>query len=479
MWIQHVKLTQTPSLDVRFSGCDDSCHSYNKRLDRYCHRSLLRSQSKLDKQFSSFLDGVLPNNAPEKYELVQVHIVARHGDRSPNNPYAVFGSSVFYECGLVENDQNVSWEGLRDFPHMQSLHYGTEKTHSVYHSLYPGANSRRCGMGKLTRIGYHQLRALGHMMNKNYAAALLDNFTGDLSTITESIYVQSTDYSRTLRSAAAFLLGFLPNQQKLRNVIVIHVSPGSLLQAHPPGTSLVYRACKRLASFQESQLKKSKYYETEKTQYHPRLEKLSSMFHLNTENLPIITSLFDSIATRGCHVKDSPLPCYQDNCMDYAFANKLFEFVDWTFGNRYTQQSAIVAMLPFLRHSLLGLMEEMVHKKRENPYRFILSVTHDTTMTQLLLALGIRLDKWMSYASRINFELWKTKGDINADEEAAYMIRVLFNGLPVTHRLAAWKMAKNNGLHEEFLPYKYWEDYIMTGKYRDIQSYNKVCGYSM
>ncbi len=443
--------------------CDESCHAYKKRLDQYCHRSLLHSQSELDTQFSSPLvqDGHLPRDISGNYELVQVHIVARHGDRSPISPISI-GSPQYYECGLTSDIKN--WTKLKDFPHLKSLVHGSEKSHSVHELVFPGTDSKRCGQAKLTKRGYHQHRVLGQMLSKRYSKMLSSN------DLVSDMFVQSTDYSRTIRSGAAFLLGFLPDRAELRRSTVIYVSPGNydFLQAPPPWINATFKPCKHYSSFHDKMLKETEYYKTERSVYHPLLEKLTSMFHIPTNNKPRITQLFDVIATRGCHFREDPLPCYHGKCMDYFFANKLFEFTDWTYFNRCTSSSSLVAALPFLRHSILGIMDDIVMGEK-NAKKIILSFTHDVTMTNILYALGIHLNRWIAYASRLNFELWRSK-----DQTASFHIRVLFNGIPVTQKLKPWSKKEDGSI--ELLPYTEWERFIKVGQYRDVDSYDIACG---
>lgn len=420
-------------------------------------------------EFASAQDGVLSDEEMDMYELVQVHIVTRHGDRSPVHPY-IIGSPVFYECGLVDDHTGwIGWTGLRDFPSPQTLSHGEERAHYFSrHSLFPGTTSRQCGIGKLTRIGFHQLRALGFMLRMRYAEALLGNFTDEV--VVKNIYAQSTDFPRTVQSAAAFLLGFLPDQPALRKLLTIHFSPGDRLEAPPPGITPLFQPCKQYFTFCEDELKKTNYYKTEKTKYHPLLEKLMHMFYLGTSNQPIIVKLFDPIATRGCHARNDPLPCYNEQCMDYDFANKLFAFSDWTFSNAGTEDSSLVGSLPFLRHSVLGLMEEAVQDLDESR-KFILSTSHDSSMTKLLLAFGMRLEQQMPFASRITFELWRDKTAVVVDK-SSFQVRILFNGEPITHRLT---LLVQDSYNSHLLPYSIWESFLLTGTYRDTQSYDEAC----
>lgn len=446
--------------------CDHSCLSYHQRLDQYCNRALLYSQPKVNDVFAVSEEGFLPVDMKDELELVQVHIVARHGDRSPGTPYTL-GSPVFYDCGLVEDKATTTWSRLRDFPPLQGLR-GT--VYSLHQSIYPGFTSKQCGVGKLTSAGFHHHKALGTQMKKKYAQLLFKNSTGER--IARSVFVQSTDFIRTIQSAAAFMLGFLPDQRELRKRVTIHVSPDDRLEAPPPDIEPVFKPCKHYSSFQKAELAKSDYFQIEKAKYHPVLERLCHMFGLHdVQNKPIVTKLFDSIATRGCHARDHPLPCYRGQCLDYDLANKLFEFSDWTFSNGCTQYGSVVGLIPFLRHSVLGLME-VVAREGRNSKRFILSLTHDTTMTPLMFALGIRLDSWMPYASRIAFELWRSK---MPSKTGVFKVRVLFNGTPVTQQLAAWEGVQSP-IRSAFLPYYLWKRYLEKGKYRDSQSYDRACG---
>lgn len=449
------------------ASCDHSCLAYHHRLDQYCHRSLLHDQDRVDNAFAASKERVLPVAKKGELQLVQVHIVARHGDRSPFTPY-ILGSPLFYDCGLMEDKGSTTWTRLRDFAPLQGLRHGDKVVHPLHQFLYPGPNSKQCGLGMLTKTGFHQHKALGAQLRKKYAQVLFGNSTG--KQVVRSLYVQSTDYLRTIQSAAAFMLGFLPDQQALRKRVTIFVSPGSRLEAPPPGVETIFKPCKYYDSFKQSQLVKSDYFKTEKTKYHPLLEKISHMFRLHdVQNRPVVTKVFDSIATRGCHSKDDPLPCYMDQCLDYDLAFKLFDFTDWSFSNFCTREGSLVGLIPFLRHSVLGLMEG-VTKERANAKRFVLSLSHDNTMTRLMLALGIRLEKLMPYASRITFELWKAR--LASAKEEAFQVRVLFNGIPVTRKLAAWENAADAS---ELLPYHLWKSYLENGIYRDTQSYNNVC----
>ena len=448
--------------------CDHSCRAYHLHLDYYCHRSLLNSQSKLDQEFHGAGEGQLPADIANNYVLQQVHVVARHGDSSPLTLYRLGQPPVEYECALMKMNESWNWMGLKDFPDFKPLQYGSEKVHSTTSmSLFPGVSSKPCGNGKLTRKGYYQLQALGSMMNKKYTVALLHNFS-DTQQAVQDIYVQSTNFSVSWRSAGAFMLGFLPNHEIRKNT-VIYISPGSLLQAPPPWINVIYHNCDNIKAFEISNLWKTNYHQTELAHFTPYLEQLVKMFQVTTSR-HVAKEIFDSVITRGCHEKEKPLPCNIGGvCLNFTLALKLFHYVDWTFIHYFSLNSATVATLPFLRHSIYGTMKDMVDGE-DKAKKFILSVSQDTTMMQLLVALGVHLDKRLAYASRLVFELWKEK-----TASQSYHMRVLLDGVPVTHQLTAYKAIQEDALHPDLLPFLDWEGFVLRGQYRDMKSYNNVC----
>ena len=439
----------------RACNFNKNCKTYTSRLDQYCHRSLLHFNA------SMVAEGDVRSG---DLELVQVFITARHGDRSSATPYSTFkmGSSVFYQCGLV--DGNTKWEGLKDFPKLSPL---SSEARNGHMDLFPGTDSRQCGVGMLTQIGFQQHYALGQLIREKYSS-----FIGK-DVIPGQLYVQSTDYPRTIQSGAAFLLGFLPNEPALRHKTSIHLSPGTtgLLQVPPPGVKQTYGYCKKLAMIMQEDQVNTGYLSEEKQKYHHMVLRLCEMFSLprSYRNKPMINELFDHIVTRGCHNPGNPLPCNtKQECVDYSFASDLFAFVDWTWSHKYPRKSSSLAMLPFLRHTVLELMERAVAGQGDH-HRFVFSFAHDSTLTQILNTLGIPLKGWMPYASRLVFELWRHKS------QDLHFVRVLFNGRPITETLPLSSRTPME-LENQLLQFASWKSLITTGKYRDITFYNRMCG---
>ena len=408
----------------------------------------------------------------EKFKLVHAHVMIRHGDRTPVYAYKI-GYPIFYECGLI--DTRLNWDGLWDFPPVVPLPVSAT-LHNQFLQLHPGVNTRRCGVGMLTQIGFKQHRSLGLILQTKYRN-LLGNFSSSHFS-SRDVFAQSTDIPRTMQSAAAFLLGFLPDDSSLRRSTKMHVSPGTTNHKPPPGIEKIYPSCHGFYDFLDAELAKSGYYLTEKTVFHPLMERLCKMFHIPSPNQPIVARLFDHFTTRGCHNRDDPLPCHGDKCVDFPYALKLFDYNDWNWSHKLPRNSSTVRLLPFLRHSVLEPMLKVAARDTinsnagdEDPYsfKFMLTLSHDDTLMMLLNALGYRLDKWIPYASRITFELWRKK---NFSEHYMY-VRILFNGETITGKTLPGKGAAT--LKGELISLENWREFLTTGQFRDLATYNKVC----
>ena len=372
----------------------------------------------------------------ETFDLVHVHVVIRHGDRTPAMEKPTIGHpGIKYKCGVggvVHHSESWGahrpnlWEGLRDFPPLSPV--GLSGVRNGGLRLHPGPVNKTCGVGDLTARGLLQLHNLGTLLQMSYGQL----FPG--MDMTTDIHVQSTDFRRTIRSSGAFLLGFIPNVSKIREMVKIHVEPGSLNQAPPTGIPLTYKPCRLLRKLRETEKKRRGYYRQEK-KYHWMYEKVVKLFNL-TVTPPGVqwTDLFDQFATRGCHALNSHsiLPCTKEGvCISCRLGEGMFDYADWSMSQKYPPNSSLVAVTPFLKHSLLDPIERIIAGDLPSlKYRIMLTFTHDSMLNRLLKALGLPLKEWIPYASRLSFELWKRVDFLGQVE---YFLRVLFNGKVVTH----------------------------------------------
>ena len=451
-----------PSKTVR-QDCNDSCQLYLQRLDAYCHQDLLNLSLQQELAHEGRLDA---REIDDQFELMHAHVMVRHGDRTPVYPYKI-DTSITHECGLT--DKTLSWYGISDFGDILSLPPAADLKNRFL-KLHPGSLSRRCGTGMLTQLGFKQMRSLGALLLTRYKS-FMKNFAAGPNYSPRDVFVHSTDVRRTMQSTAAFLVGFLPNYVSVRRPIRLYVSSGTYNHEPPLGIEKVYSSCHGYYDLLDAELKKTGYYNADKMVFHPLLERLCKMFHIPDPSQPIVNRLFDHFMTRGCHNRRDPLPCYRDQCIDFPYALKLFNYSDWNWSHKLPYNSSLVRMLPFLRHSLLEPMKKRISDDFEGDgftFKFMLTVSHDDTIMMLLNALGYRLDAWLPYASRVVFELWR-------NYKLEYFVRVLYNGEVISERTIAGKDEGTSIGNGELIKFEKWSDYITTGPFRDVNTYNRVC----
>ena len=109
-------------------------------------------------------------------------------------------------------------------------------------------------------------------------------------------------------------------------------------------------------------------------------------------------------------------------------------FASWAFAENFTA-IADVATHPML----IQMAKRMIDKSRDKTkLKFILYSAHDSTVTPLLLNLGVHdRTKWTPYATRVVIELWRdtTSSASSEDSIEPLYFRVLVNGKAVTSKM--------------------------------------------
>ena len=120
--------------------------------------------------------------------------------------------------------------------------------------------------------------------------------------------------------------------------------------------------------------------------------------------------------------------------MTQEMAADRINFASWAFAENFTA-IADVATHPML----IQMAKRMIDKSRDKTkLKFILYSAHDSTVTPLLLNLGVHdRNKWTPYATRVVIELWRdtTSSASSEDSIESLYFRVLVNGKAVTSKM--------------------------------------------
>ncbi|CAM9205199.1 unnamed protein product [Scytosiphon promiscuus] len=344
-------------------------------------------------------------------ELRQLQVTIRHGDRSaihdvPNS------DEKKWKCQPFSDEVRRKWENVSRFT-MQNVKgepLGRSLVPEVYSEEELGDLGREfqgqadvlCKPGQLTETGIRQHLTLGDNMHKAYNSL----FGGDLAA--EEIYVRSTDYTRTLESAAAFLMSFIPGSSEItimtdenENNEVMHGIGLKAIGKEQGGSGPEEEtsgACDRAARLAEHQIRTFK----------PRRDVAADLRGLFGEEVSGLkmTTVADSMHSLSCH--NMTLPCSDEGCVSATLALSVMAEADRQMCLKYNGaagggEATALSLHPFTSEILTNMREVLSGK---SAMKFALFSGHDTVVAPLLAALGAYDCRWPPYASHVAFELW-------------------------------------------------------------------------
>lgn len=264
------------------------------------------------------------------------------------------------------------------------------------------------------------------------------------------IFVRSTDYTRTLLSAASLATGLLeahgaPSSGRPLSLFVeddeaqdimhgVGLSSSSKRRADGRAESLREGSCSRAVRLSKQQLAAWQRDE-------PLWQRLAHVFGPGAHSELTTTGIADALFSRACH--DLPPPCTAAGCVDAALAADVWRDAHRFYCKRFAgseggQLASRLAMTPLLVE-LLRRLHDAAAGGRE---RISIFSGHDTVIAPLIAALGgmraPQLCRWPPYASRLVFEVWRgAHRRQNSPAPPAHdFVRVLFNGKPITKYLS-------------------------------------------
>lgn len=383
---------------------------------------------------------------------------------------------------MTDNDQK--WSNLLEFPLKPNSKASGSSIHHLNTRRFRGFNSLKCKNFQLTSKGFQQLFALGSFMQ----AAYLSVFNDPSTAITASdILIQSTDFSRTINSASSFSLGFVPTDSISRTDIPIYVSMGDYLSQPPPNRKIIYHKCRHYSQLHLQELHQSEYMIKE-DKFLPFLGKIGHLLNFDDDDA-LGEDIFDIVWGLVCH--KLPLPCRDGMCLNESMISQGAKSVNWLFPQRHLLPSSILAIQPFLVHSVINEIDIAIINNAavgdtnqqysgittQKPFKLLFNFGHDSTITSLLGTLGITVDEWVPFASRIIIEVWRknSPGQSSATQPPPYYIRILFNGRSLMDRLSKHYQPIETELDGELVLYDTWKNRMTSGPYRSVDDYHRKC----
>ena len=291
----------------------------------------------------NFLSGALPR-------LVMVHLVFRHGDRSP--------------CHFYPTDPN-NWEE---------------------------------GAGKLTNRGKRMCFELGKWIRKEFYGFLSKKYKAD------EVRVRSTDTDRTIMSAQLVLAGLFP--PKGRQVWLEGLSwqpiPVHSVPEEMDKILVEQQSCERIKQI-EDQLKKSSY--MTETVYKANKDLflyLTKHSGLNITTLKQLNDLYDTLLVESIHNKT--LPSWTESVFPGGKFDQLrrLSFIVDTFNDELKRLKAG----PFYSE-LLSHYQAQANGNLTKLPKMLMYSAHDITLVRLMNSLGVYNNQPPPYSSMLIFALHK------------------------------------------------------------------------
>ena len=427
--------------DANLSFHDKNKSSPFRRTETYCNAPDIQS---------SFEEG----NVPDFYRLIQVHVVIRHGDRSPMSRLPGNITTVKLDC-LTEPEKfpEEIVQHVANYTNAMKRELEKGKENFMF-SPYP--HQKFCTRAILTGMG-----AVQHLISGIHLRNIYINRHGLLSEKWNSSHFQilTTQYSRTYQSAVALLYGLIPNFNLSKIAIKFAGYPAFCTRDMALLTGIGCH-CGIISHLNKLGDKKVAQLNTNITLYRDLVKELSKLAGVKVTG---VTGFIDALSAYECH--NISLPCYVDGerCYTKELVDKLWRLRDIKTQddarNQFHHTSARLRVQPLLSY-IFRHMEKAV---TQSSLKFALYFGHDSSITPLLVSLGFGGSTHPPYASRIVFELYENKSN-----SSDFFLKILYNGQDVTRSVI---FCRGKTTPDGLCPMKCLQQYI-----DDVTIYyNKMC----
>jgi hypothetical protein len=295
------------------------------------------------------------------------------------------------------------------------------------------------GLGQLTPTGMHQEYELGQNLRETYinqTHLLPENYQAG------SLYIESTDYDRTLMSATALLAGLyplgtgpslppasassasssskLPALPEAQQPIPIHIFPiDQQNKIIPDSNPIAYQKLLQTYVF------KTPEWINKENALKANFPSWSHILGVPITQLYDLKNIADTLSIQKLYGVKYPAGLSPQD------ADKIIEAGQWAFVKGF--ENPTVGKIS--GHYFLNLISQKISQKIKSKSQnqspaYILYSTHDSVILSLLSAMGAPLNQIPPYASDLNFEVFEIKD--NKSGQSKEIIQVKINGTPLS-----------------------------------------------
>jgi len=333
------------------------------------------------------------------YEISQISVLVRHGDRSPVHLMVIGEDQYTWNCKNFETTVEYDLDGALKYKPQYKI---------VKNALTPALWHGTCGVGQLTERGFEQHHNLGKAFRDIYVNYF--KFLPDVLSKPDMIYVRSTDLPRTRQSAMSHLAGLWDSNHRssATRTIEIDVYP-NILDTLQQSEGF----CPRLQKLIQAQ-KSTKKWQDYLASVKKTIVKMNSITGCDFDALYRHSDILHPIV---CH--NMSLPCRNGACVTSEDVQIVHDGADFEMTYQYADDEiARLAVGIFVSE----LQAMMLNGTFNNGPIYALFAAHDFTIAQMFQALHLGIAIWPPYASHMTFEMWKKSGTNHA------AVRLLYNG---------------------------------------------------
>lgn len=337
------------------------------------------------------------------WELEQVSIVFRHGDRIMYQDRTCWPHDEgVFEC----QDRHLSTPSFWNNQTTSSSGRLYRKSYLNNRNYYAGT----CETGQLTNRGFIQEFRVGQMYRDVYINS------GFLSPNIEmnTTYLRSDEADRCIQSLEVLLEGMYPQVSSPEPVIYNIYTMDSYYDNITPNSNI----CPMFATYKAAALQTPSYQTFFENQVVPLYSNLTEVLGFNVDSSGDIEQIHDCLIVHACH--EQPIP--QGAEASTLLYKQVMEVFDYSYSSIYNyptpQENAQVGIGFFLQEITQLMVDKM---NGDSPVKLAMYSAHDTTVLPILAAYQQWNGVWAPYASQLQIEMYKN----NAGDRA---IRMAYNG---------------------------------------------------
>ncbi|KAJ2743833.1 hypothetical protein GGI20_003446 [Coemansia sp. BCRC 34301] len=371
---------------------------------------------------------------PASVKLLHVHLIHRHGERTPS-AYAFPNISPKYWNFCTESNRLNSDFAKVAQHHAPGVYKDVNKGRKWYSYVFKTNQAAEhsngnaqftaatCALGQLTDVGRQSMTALGAHMRALYVDAL--GFlpavprSGNGNGPTEDLYLRSTSYSRTRESLQQALGGMYPNMPASSPLFYINMRPAISENLYP---DFQHKELEQLHI--ESAVKSIELFGKEYAALHKRVAQTPGLGgEVEPEPKPAVPRasyfIWDTMSSMLAHGLALP----KDVDDEFVSQVSRMSAVEYMYPVKLSAKLARVQMEPFVGE-LVDTIANAVEadsgtlSRKPVPPKMSIYSGHDTTIGPLLSILGDALDgspllpkstgpMWPPFASSLRIELLK------------------------------------------------------------------------